>query len=253
MVTATPTPTPAPSQPPPATPPAETAAARVAATSRAVPPAANGSVGQDTTESAAARPEPLSVPIAPRSPQRPLDDYGDGGGSGLSPGRVAALVGGAVAMILVAVVLVLTLNGDDENPPPENSFGNTPSVQDPASSAGSGTGSPSGTAAPSDALTRAERRATDVAVLNGTTQTGLARAVANKIQEDGFTIGGVATNADQSVPTTIVSYTGDNEKAALAVAKIIGIDRGSVQAADANTAAAATGDVIVTVGSDQIE
>jgi hypothetical protein len=55
------------------------------------------------------------------------------------------------------------------------------------------------------------------------------------------------------VPTTLVSYTGDNQAAARAVARIIGIDRGAVQAADANTAAAATGDVIVIVGSDQIE
>jgi hypothetical protein len=171
----------------------------------------------------------------------------------VSPRRVGMIVGGAVTAILVGVVLMVALNGDDEKPPPENSFGNTPSVESPASSADPESGSPAGTTAPATALTRAERRATDIAVLNGTTQTGLARAVANKIQEDGFTIGGVATNADQSVPTTIVSYTGDNEKAALAVAKVIGIDRGSVQAADANTAAAASGDVIVTVGSDQIE
>jgi hypothetical protein len=163
------------------------------------------------------------------------------------------IVGGGVAALLIGVVLMVVLNGDDEKPPPANNFGNTPSVTTPSASADSGTGAASGPAAGSSTLTRAERRATDIAVLNGTTQTGLARAVANKIQEDGFTIGGVATNADQSVPTTIVSYTGDNEKAALAVAKIIGIDRGSVQAADANTAAAASGDVIVTVGSDQIE
>ncbi len=55
------------------------------------------------------------------------------------------------------------------------------------------------------------------------------------------------------MPTTVVSYSGDNEPAALAVAKIMGVDSGSVQAADANTTAAATADVTVIVGSDQIE
>ncbi|MBW3653884.1 MAG: LytR C-terminal domain-containing protein [Actinobacteria bacterium] len=90
-------------------------------------------------------------------------------------------------------------------------------------------------------------------MLNGTTQTGLARNVGDEIEKAGFRLGSVGNNADQSVPTTIVSYTGGNERAALAVAKIIGIDSGSVQAADANTLAAASADVIVTVGSDQIE
>jgi broad specificity phosphatase PhoE len=52
---------------------------------------------------------------------------------------------------------------------------------------------------------------------------------------------------------TRLNARGREQSRALAAAKIIGIERGSVQAADANTAAAASGDVIVTVGSDQIE
>ena len=255
VVTATPAPgaaaTPAPGAA--AAPAAETAAARVAATSRAVA-VPNGSTSQDTAESAAARPEPLPSPPPP-SPSPPpsqfaADEDEDSGGFGISPARIGMVVGAAAATVAVAVVLMLVLTGNDDNKPPENSFGNTPSVEQ-APSQSSSTGSGSG--ASSTALTSAQRRATNVAVLNGTTQTGLARAVANKIQEDGYTIGDVDTNADQSVPTTIVSYTGDNEQAALAVAKIMGIDRGSVQAADVNTTAAATADVTVIVGSDQIE
>jgi hypothetical protein len=242
IVTATPVPTP----------PAATAAARIAAASRSISPPANGALSQDTAESAAARPDPLPAPPSP--PPSPFSDVDDDDGRGLSPGRIGLIVGGAVAVIAIAAVLMITLTGDEADEPPQNSFGNTPSVEDPAAgpvpSAG---GSGSASSASSGALTRAGKRATDVAVLNGTTQTGLARAVANTIQEEGFTIGSVATNNDQSVPTTIVSYTGDHQAAAWAVAKIIGIDRGAVQAADANTAAAATGDVIVIVGSDQIE
>ena len=249
IVTATPVPAPAPL--PAATSPAATAAARVAAASRTIAAPGNGSTTQETTESAAARPEPLPAPPAPPPGLISDADSGDGG-AGLSRARVGMIIGGGIAVIAVAVVLTVVLAGSDENPPPENNFGNTPSVEGAPSASGAlDGGSRSGSS--SSSLTSAERRATDVAVLNGTTQTGLARAVANRIQEDGFTIGGVATNANQSVPTTIVSYTGDHRQAALAVAKIIGIDSGSVQAADANAAAAASGDVLVTVGSDQIE
>jgi hypothetical protein len=249
IVTATPVPAPAPL--PAATSPAATAAARVAAASRTIAAPGNGSTTQETTESAAARPEPLPAPPAPPPGLISDADAGDAGG-GLSRARVGMIIGGAIAVIAIAVVLTVVLAGSDENPPPENNFGNTPSVEGAPSASGAPDGG-SRAGSSSSSLTSAERRATDVAVLNGTTQTGLARAVANRIQEDGFTIGGVATNANQSVPTTIVSYTGDHRQAALEIAKIIGIDSGSVQAADANAAAAASGDVLVTVGSDQIE
>ena len=249
IVTATPNPAPAP------TPPAATAAARVATAARTVVPPANGTTNQDTAESAAARPEP--APYVPAGSQRrDGDDDGRGGLFGMSTGRVAMIIGGAVASIVVAVVLVLVLTGEEPAPPP-NDFGNTPAAEEPAGSAGEserGTGSQSESTSSSTsaALTGAEKRATNVAVLNGTTQTGLARAVGDRIQQRGFTISNVATNADQSVPTTVVAYTNGHEEAALAVARIIEVDRGSVQAADVNTTVAADADVVVTVGSDKL-
>jgi len=256
--TQTPVPTPAPSPSgrpivtatPATTPAAATAAARVAAASHSISPPANGALSEDTAESAAARPEPLPALGSPPSGQ--LSDSDDD--TGVSRARIAMIVGGSVAALAIAAVLMLTLTGDDPDEPPQNSFGNTPSVEDPAGGSDAAErGSGSSSNASSGALTRAQKRATDVAVLNGTTQTGLARAVANKFQESGFLIADVDTNPDQSVPTTIVSYKGDNRQAALAVATIIGIDSGAVQAADANAAAAASGDVLVIVGSDQIE
>ncbi len=217
------------------------AAARVAAASRPIPlPSENGYAGQDTAESAAARPE---RPLARQ--QQPIYDDGD---EGYSPGRIGMIVGGAIATVLVAVVLVVALTGGDTAPPPPNDFGNTPATEKPADTPKSGD-----SGASSSGLTSAERRATSVAVLNGTTQTGLARNVGDKIEKADFTIGSVTNNADQSVPATIVSYTPGSEKAALEVAKIIGVDRGSVQPADANTTTAADAAVVVTVGSDQIE
>ena len=90
-------------------------------------------------------------------------------------------------------------------------------------------------------------------MLNGTTQTGLARNVGDKIEQGDFTIKSVATNADQSVASTVISYTEGHEQAALEVADIIEVAKSSVQPADANTTTAADADVVVTVGSDKIE
>jgi hypothetical protein len=91
-------------------------------------------------------------------------------------------------------------------------------------------------------------------VLNGTERTGLARAVGDKIGEDKFKIGKVDTNPDQRVPATVVSYAAGKKPAALAVAKIIGLDSASVQPADANaTVLAADADVLVIVGADLVE
>ena len=196
---------------------------------------ANGSTGQDTRESPAARPEPLS------------SDGDDGGG--ISGARIAMFVGGGLAAVLAAVVLMLVLTGGEDAQAP-NDFGNTPAQDaEPAPSGTSAQGA-SGAGA-SSGLTAAERRATKVAVLNGTTQTGLARNVGDKIEKARFTLGSIGTNADQQIPTTIIAYTGGHGPAARAVAKIVGVPVSTVQPADANASAAADGDVVVTVGLDQ--
>jgi hypothetical protein len=229
--------------PPPGQPAAATAAAAAstaaAQRSASLSSYANGSTGQDTHESAAARPE------APA----PHDDDDDGG---LSTGRIAAFVGGGVAVVLVAVVLMIVLTGGDNTQKP-NDFGDTPAGQS-GSGAGatSAAGSPAGSGgAGSSSLTVAQRRATKVAVLNGTTQTGLARNVGDKIEKARFTLGSIGTNADQQIPTTIVAYNSGHETAARAVAKIVGVPAGSLHPADANASAAADADVVVTVGLDQ--
>ena len=153
-----------------------------------------------------------------------------------------------------AVVLMISLTGDDSTPTKPNDFGDTrrPRARTTRQRAGHRAGSGSGGSA--NTLSSAERRATKVAVLNGTTRTGLARTVGDRIEKARFTLGAVTNNVDQAVPATIISYTAGNRPAALVVAKSIGVDSGSVQEADANTTtAAADADVVVTVGSDQIE
>jgi hypothetical protein len=248
----TPTPTPVPGATATATPPAPTAAsAGAAAAPRSPSPApiyGNGAANQDTRESAAARPGPLGAFAE--------SDDGDDG-EGPSIGRIAAFVVGGIVAIAVVAVLVISLTGDDGTPAKPNDFGDTPAASSGAGAgtgAGTSTGTGAGSGSASNTLSTAERRATKVAVLNGTTRTGLARTVGDRIEKARFTLGAVTNNVDQQVPATIISYTAGNKPAALAVAKSIGVDAGSVQQADANTTtAAADADVVVTVGSDQIE
>ena len=228
----------APGAPAAPVPPAATAAAaaRQTATPSRVPDAlGNGSGGQETHESAAARPEPPIVP-PPSGPARGR------GGRRFSAARVGAAIAGGVAVVVVAAVVTMTLTGGEDATQP-NDFGSV--TQPSAPPAGQG-------ASTTAAAAGVDRRATRVAVLNGTTQTGLARAVADEVEKARFTIAGTENNADQAVPTTTVSYRPGNERAAQIVAQVLRIQRSSVRPVDANTSAAADADVIVIVGADKI-
>jgi hypothetical protein len=157
------------------------------------------------------------------------------------------MIGGGVAAVLLVGVLVLTqVGGDDETPAPVNTIGAAPApdgdVETPAGDERSTRTAP------------INRSATVVAVLNGTTQTGLARGVARELEDSGFTISTVGNNPDQARSATIVSYTQGNERAARTVADIVGVGNDAVEPIDRNTAVSA-GDarVVVTVGADRIE
>jgi hypothetical protein len=229
--------TPSPAAAAAATATAAAAARGSSAAPSTVSPTTNGA-GQDTHESDAARPAPLPLPPAASA------DDDDGGFSGA---RIGAIVGAAVFAVLVAVVLMVSLTGDDPKPKP-NDFGTiTGAVAAPDSSLGT-----SSTPSELGSIPRVARKSVKVAVLNGTSQTGLAREVADKLGASGFTIPTVGNNDQQQVPQTIVSYTAGNERAAQTVAGLIKVDRSSVQALDANASVAADADVVVTVGTDQI-
>jgi hypothetical protein len=236
--------TPAPGSVPGATAitPGAAAAAAAASASRSTSVLGNGSGGQETHESDAARPDPAEAPFSRDSFS--ADD--DEGGFGFSPGRTGAIIGGAVAAVLVAVVLMVALTRD--NPPAKpNQLGvvTAPATSSPASGGSSATTTASSPAA-------VDRRATRVAVLNGTTQTGLARTVADEVEKARFTISATETNADQTVRTTTVSYGSGSQRAAQIIAQVLGIDGGSVQPVDPSASAAADADVVVIVGADKI-
>jgi len=229
---------------------AATAAARRAAmASRTVspPPTANGA-GQDTHESEAARPSPLPEGARPSAlPPLPAAPAADGDDGGFSLARIAAIIGGAVVVVLLGVGLMITLTDEAPKPKP-NDFGTSTQAATPlqASPATRSTPSTSGSA------TRVDRGSIKIAVLNGTRQTGLARGVADRLGESGFTIGTVGNNTAKGVPQTIVSFTAGNERAAQIVAGLIKVDRSSVQPIARTTSVMAEADVVVTVGTDLI-
>jgi hypothetical protein len=194
--------------------------------------------GQETHESDAARPEPL--------PAEGFSSSSDDDAGGFSPGRTGLIIGGSIAAVLVAVVLMVALTQNDPTTKP-NGFGQ---VTTPAASPASPSGTPTNASATSPITVN--RRATSVAVLNGTTQSGLARAVADEVEKARFTIALTETNSDQTVATTTVSYRPGQQRAAQIVAQVIGIDRASVQPVDANASVAADADLIVIVGADKI-
>ncbi|MEJ7824132.1 MAG: LytR C-terminal domain-containing protein [Solirubrobacteraceae bacterium] len=212
------------------------AAARQAAMASRSPAIANGSGGQDTHESAAARPPQL--PDLPSRSARAATAIPGEGEDGRPWKRIGLFAGGAVGGLAIVVVLVLTLTGGSDAPPAANE------IEPPSASAPS---------PPPLALTPTiERKATPVAVLNGTVQTGLAGSVADKIEEQGFTINARDDNDDQTLTTTAVYYADSSEPAAKIVAKIIGAQASAVEAMDANIAAKVDPEtkVLVIVGSD---
>jgi hypothetical protein len=93
---------------------------------------------------------------------------------------------------------------------------------------------------------------TNVAVLNGTTVTGLARSVATRLEEDGYTIGTVTDASNQAQAATRVEYGDGQRDAAREVAR--GIDVPADQVAPLDDVDSATAgpnaEVVVIVGQN---
>lgn len=96
-----------------------------------------------------------------------------------------------------------------------------------------------------------------VAVLNGTLTHGLAGRVAGQLTAAGYKRGMVGNTAEQNRTATVVAYTREHKRAALAVARSLKLGAGVVALVDPSTqqiacpppgACAVT--VVVTVGSD---
>jgi LytR cell envelope-related transcriptional attenuator len=232
------------------------AAAAAGAAGAASPSAAAGTPGPApaTTPSAApppaGRPAPLRAPtpsasLPPRTPAgaRTRTDAGDG----RSRGRLAAIVGAAVGVIAVlAVAGILIFGGGGDEPAPKPNTVAQPTTDTSAS----------GSSTPSKAPAKLNRKAVPLAVLNGTTVTGLARGAADKLTAKGYNEPNVVTNdtTNQQRPTTLVYYEGKAHAAALDVAKILGVPASQVKPMDANARALADrAQVAVFVGGDKAQ
>jgi hypothetical protein len=95
-----------------------------------------------------------------------------------------------------------------------------------------------------------------LAVLNGTTVTGLARGAADKLTQKGYNEPNVVTNdtTNQARRISQVFYEGKARAAALDVAKILGVPSTQVKPMDANARALADrAQVAVFVGADKAQ
>jgi LytR cell envelope-related transcriptional attenuator len=153
--------------------------------------------------------------------------------------RRAAYIAVAVVLLIVLVVVIVaaTSGGGSEK--------KAPNTIAPAQQAGSGKTKHRKAPAP------VPRGQIKVAVLNGTTQAGLAAQIGDQVTASGFQKGQVTNAPDQQAQQTVVYYTSGQKKAAQEVAKVV--KAGSVQPIDPDTQAVAGGDakVVVLVGADK--
>jgi hypothetical protein len=262
----------------PAVAPAAAAAATAAGAATATPgaPAAAGGAdgpGQPTTAMPAA-----NGAAAPSAPATPATPAGPGGrapipgqplrvpGAAATPppsrlpepepehGSRLAVFGAIGAIVVVAIVAVVlltgALGGDDTKTQTPNTIGLPAGSDTGADSDESKTTTGSKSAAPAAAPAPGTYV---VAVLNGTTVPGLARGVANRLQNTKFKIGNVTNAATQDRSATLVEFAPGHRAEADAVAKAIEVGKDSIQelSPGSKTIAGDQATVVVTVGSDQ--
>src|SRR4051794_29586967 len=256
---------------PAATPAAATAAATAAARARppappipprpAPPPAPPGPPPAPAPAAARARPPAPPIPPRPAQPTRanvPSATIPPRSGGGRRPGAAAgsdgplagrisrgALIAIAAAVLVlgITVAIVLKVTGGSDNPTPAASTVAAGPAQQSASSS---------TPAKPTPVNRAQRAQTNVAVLNGTTVNGLARSVASRLQDQGYTVGNVTDAPNQAQPGTKVEYGPGHHDEAEALATAIKVPASRVVALspDDSTTAGPNAEVVVVVGQD---
>ncbi|HMS61264.1 MAG TPA: LytR C-terminal domain-containing protein [Solirubrobacteraceae bacterium] len=176
--------------------------------------------------------------IPPRdAPRQPAEQ-------GSHRGLLAVVLGG-IAIAAVAVLLITQVFSGDDTPTTTrpNSVG-TPTT--PADTGGGGTA----------AKPQPARGTTRVAVFNGTTVTGLARAAADKLTAAGYkNVSPVTTDTtNQSRATTVVYWQSGSRREGVDVAKLIGVGKTALQPMDQNARVLGGGaPVVVIVGADQAQ
>jgi hypothetical protein len=168
--------------------------------------------------------------LPPYEQSRPAADP-EGDGSGNRKPILLALA--AAAGIAVLAFGVLQLTGGDDSP----DSGGVAATQ---SDGGSDSGGP------------VDPSSVTVAVLNGTTQPGLAAQIGDQIANEGFVRGVVTNNSDQTRAESVVLYAEGAEREAVDVSRRLDIpQREPIDSASQSLAGDAT--VVVIAGADQIQ
>ncbi len=173
---------------------------------------------------------------------------GTDAGDGRSRGRLAAIVGGALgAVAVVAVAAILLFGGGG---------GDKPAAKPNTVAPPSGSGGAASKTTPSKAPAKVNRKSFPLAVLNGTTVTGLARGAANKLTSKGYNQPNVVSTdtTNQARGATEIFYEPQAHAAGLDVAKILGVPSSQVKPMDGNARALADRALVaVFVGSDKAQ
>ena len=194
------------------------------------------------------RPAPAAQPLRSNQPpsRRPAPAVTADEPSGRRTGIVVA--GVAAGLILVVIALLAIFTGGDDGTPKQAS---TPTTQTPP-----GTPASQSTASGNDdndnKSSTANRADTKVAVLNGTTVSGLAGTIDTSLTEAGYTEAQTPTNyTDQARSASVIFYNGsENRTAAIEIRKLLDIS--DVQPIETAASQLAPGaDVVVVVGADQ--
>jgi hypothetical protein len=190
------------------------------------------------------RPPPTPPPLRTTAPagRRPAPREPEDARRG--PIMVAAVAGG---LVLIVIGLVAILGGGDDESGKQPTAGGTEPAQTAAAETPGTSGK--GNKEKEPVVSRAE---TDVAVLNGTTITGLAGSVNDRLVQAGYTaIQNPMDYTDQARSASVVFYNGSaNRTQAIEIAKQLDIsDRQPIIEEAAQLAPGA--DVVVVVGADQ--
>lgn len=195
-----------------------------------------------------AQPARPSQPARPRQPQRPV-----GSQTAVIPPQkrrervlpapryLALMVAGVLILGLGGTVGVLALTGNDN----KSSNDSSSSVSLP-----SGKGKAKGKKTKKTFAPAIDPKTVTVAVINGTSITGLARQMSTKVTDAGFTLGTIATASQEQRAESVVLFKPGAQRQARAVGSKVGISQ--IQAIDAqNSGLAGAATVVVVVGQDK--
>jgi hypothetical protein len=217
--------------------------------SPAIPAAATAAAAAGASRPQPAAPLRAPTPAAAVPPRTPAGAAPAAAGEGRSRGRLAAMIGaGVAALVVVGVAAFLLFGGGSDNKP-------TPAANTLGAPTGAGAAAGNGQSATKPAA-KLVRKDYPLAVLNGTTVTGLARGAADKLTAKGYNEPNVVTNdpTNQTRAVTQVYFEPKARPAALDVAKILGVKAINVKPMDANARALADrATVEVFIGADKAQ